>query len=69
MVPVPSLFIEIKKKGVAIFKKDGTLRSDQHLEQQNKVLIMLHRAGYKATFGVGLDQCIDIIDNYLAGRS
>ena len=63
------LFIEIKKKGVAIFKKDGSLRSDQHLEQQNKVLIMLHKAGYKATFGVGLDQCIDIIDNYLAGRS
>lgn len=62
------LFIEIKKKSNSPFKKDGTLKSDDHLERQNEVLIMLHRCGYRATFGIGLDQCIEIIDNYMQGE-
>jgi len=62
------LFIEIKKKGVAVFKKNGTLKSDEHLQRQNDMLISLHRCGYRATFGIGLDQCIEIIDTYMSGQ-
>jgi hypothetical protein len=62
------LFIEIKKKGISPFKKDGTLKSDEHLQRQNDMLISLHRCGYRATFGSGLEQCIEIIDTYMSGQ-
>jgi hypothetical protein len=57
------LFIEIKAEN--IFKQDGSLKKNEHLEAQNKMLILLNQKGYRAFFGVGFDSCKQIIDDYL----
>jgi hypothetical protein len=32
------------------------------------MLIGLQNCGYRATFGSGLDECIEIIDTYMSGQ-
>lgn len=59
------LFIELKNDGVSVFKKDGTLRKDEHLEKQNEVHQELNKVGYFATFAIGFDEAKKIIDQYL----
>jgi hypothetical protein len=59
------LFIELKREGVVVYKKDGTLRADEHLREQANMLERLRDKGYEADFAVGFDQCKKIIDNYL----
>lgn len=60
------LFIEIKKEGTRIKKKDGHYVADPHVREQALMLHTLGTHGYFATFGVGFDHCKDIIDEYLA---
>lgn len=60
------LFIEIKREGTRLVKRDGTW-ADKHMEEQAAMLDALNREGYAAVFGVGLDQCIEIIDAYMKG--
>lgn len=62
------LYIEIKKEGESPFKKDGTLKKDQHLYEQQTMLERLEFRGYKAVFGVGPEEIIGIIDEYLGGK-
>jgi hypothetical protein len=57
------LYLEIKK--VKIHKMDGQLMSDKHLHEQSEMLLHLAKAGYRAEFSVGLDECINKIDAYL----
>lgn len=59
------LFIELKREGTRILKKDGTLVADAHIREQHELLCELERRGYKAVFAVGFDQAKDIIDRYL----
>jgi hypothetical protein len=59
------LYIEIKKEGERTQRKDGTLYADQHLEEQHAMLNHLNMVGYKAVFGIGLMECIEIIEEYL----
>jgi hypothetical protein len=59
------LFIEIKKDGERTQRKDGTLYADQHLQEQHEILKHLNNVGYKAVFGVGLMECVEIIEDYL----
>ena len=59
------LFIEIKTESAAPFKKDGTLKKNEHSERQNLIMAQLKASGYYATFGVGLKKCIQLIDWYL----
>ena len=59
------LYIEIKKEGERTQRIDGTLYADQHLEEQHAMLNHLNAVGYKAVFGIGLNQCIEIIEEYL----
>ena len=61
------LFIELKKDGERIHKKDGTPASD-HIAEQEAVGIELMKRGYKFEFGVGFEATKKIIDNYLGGR-
>lgn len=63
----PGLFIELKKDGTRIYKKDGTLVADQHIREQHTLLVELERRGYMARFAVGFDQAKQIIDEYLGG--
>lgn len=61
------LFIELKKEGTRIFKKDGTLVSDAHICEQFDMLEQLRRRGYMAEFACGFDEAKKVIDGYLGG--
>ena len=59
------LYLEIKLEGKKVFKKDGSLLADDHLERQHNILKVLSDAGYYATFAVGIHECCNNIDNYI----
>ncbi len=59
------LFIELKKDGTRIFKKNGTLVSNAHICEQFDMLEQLRRRGYAAEFACGFDEAKKIIDEYL----
>ena len=59
------LFLELKKDGTKILKKDGELVADKHIREQAKVLRLLERRGYQASFAVGFEQAKQIIDEYI----
>lgn len=73
------LYIEIKKNGTKlkrdkdakkILKGDTKIRKkgdwfDKHIEEQAGMLENLRARGYRAEFGVGFDECKQIIDEYL----
>lgn len=58
------LYIEIKKDGEKLTKKDGSWRTP-HIAEQAEMLERLRQAGYKAEFGIGFEGCKLIIDDYL----
>lgn len=60
------LFIELKRPGTRIFKKDGTLVADPHIREQFDTLEALRKRGYAAEFACGFDEAKKIIDKYLA---
>ena len=59
------LFIELKTEGTIIYNKDGSLRKNEHLQEQDKVHKMLHACGYKACFSIGFEDTKKLIDEYL----
>lgn len=59
------LFIELKKEGTKILKKDGSFVADKHIREQAKMLQALEREGYEAKFAVGFEQAKQIIDRYI----
>lgn len=61
------IFIELKRKGTRLKKKDGNWASE-HLAEQNEVLTNLQAKGYAAYFAVGFDEAKEIIDDYLGGE-
>ena len=63
-----ALFIELKKEGTRIFKKDGTLVSDAHICEQFDMLEQLRQRGYMAEFACGFDEAKKLIDDYMKGR-
>lgn len=62
------LAIELKSKDKNPFKKDGMLKSDEHLKKQYDYLNYLKSNGYYATFACGADEAIEIIDKYIANE-
>lgn len=62
------LFLEIKKEGTKILKKDGELVADKHIREQAKMLQALERRGYRAMFAVGYEQAKQIIDEYIGRK-
>lgn len=60
------LHIEMKATGVSVFKKDGTLRKSDHLEQQYKTLLRLDTKGYKTAFCCGFDEAKKLVDWYMS---
>ena len=58
------LYLEIKKDGEKLTKKDGSWRTP-HIAEQAEMLERLRQTGYRAEFGVGFDECKKIIDEYL----
>jgi hypothetical protein len=57
------LFIELKKSGTKLFKRDGK-PVNEHIEEQNEMLDRLQERGYYATFCIGFDEAKQTIDNY-----
>lgn len=62
------MFLEIKKDGVNIYKKNGEIKRDKHLQEQEEVLARLTEKGYFAKFVVGYDNAIALIDYYLENK-
>jgi len=62
------LFLELKREGVKVFKKDGKTFVNEHLKEQYETLTSLNEKGYYAVFAFGFDQAKNIIDNYLKGQ-
>lgn len=60
------LYIEIKKEGVRVWLKDGSLSQEKHIQEQAAMLDKLVNKGYMACFGVGFDMCKEIIDQYMS---
>lgn len=58
------LFIELKRTGEKIFKKNGELKTD-HLREQSEVLEKLFKRGYLAMFCIGFEEAKNAIDQYL----
>ena len=64
------LFIEIKAKTSDVYLKDGkTLRNNEHVKEQSEMLDRLSKLGYKAVYGIGYDNCINIIKEYLNDKN
>jgi hypothetical protein len=63
------LFLELKKEGITIYKKDGTFRNDEHLLEQAQFLEKLRKEGYIAEFVIGFDQAKGVIDWYMKGAN
>ena len=60
------LFLELKKEGVRLRKKDYSWATP-HIKEQAKILEKLREKGYKAEFAVGFDEAKNLIDEYLKG--
>lgn len=59
------LFLELKRPGIKIYKKNGDLAANEHIREQAGVLEMLRIRGYVAEFACGFDEAKKIIDEYL----
>jgi hypothetical protein len=59
------LFIELKKDGTKIYKKDGVTFKSDHLERQNDYIQYLNEQGFYACFCIGYDDAIKTIDEYI----
>ena len=60
------LLIEIKVKVSDVYLKDlKTIKTNEHIKEQEIMLKRLSDLGYCATFGIGFDNCKKIIDDYL----
>lgn len=64
-----SFFLEIKKEGIRIVKRNGELVADQHIREQASMIEQLRAKGYWADFGIGFDDCIEKIDAYMGGKA
>lgn len=60
------LFIELKREGTKIYRKDGKLVADAHIREQFDLLEELADNGYEAEFACGFEEAKRIIDDYLA---
>lgn len=58
------LFLELKKEGTRLKKKDGTWATE-HIAEQAKMMVELEKRDYLAKFAVGFEEAKDIIDKYL----
>lgn len=59
------MFLELKADGVKLYKKDGTLRKNKHVEEQAEMLEKLRSGNYYAEFAIGYEDAIKQIHEYL----
>lgn len=61
------LYLELKKEGTRMKKKNGDWVND-HIAEQAEILERLRQRGYCAEFAVGFDEAKKMIDEYLGGK-
>ncbi len=61
------LYIELKREGEKIYKKDGVTPISQHIADQIKMMKELYLRGYQVYFAIGFDEAKILIDTYLNG--
>jgi len=59
-----ALFVELKKEGEKLYKKDGFTPRTPHLLEQWNMLQDLEERWFSAQFAVGFDEAKTIIDYY-----
>jgi hypothetical protein len=59
------LFLEVKRDNFAVYKKDGGIVSNAHIQEQEEVIHRLSQRGYLATFVRGFEDAKAILDYYL----
>jgi len=59
------LFLELKREGTCVYKKNGELTADRHIREQAALLDRLRKRRYAAEFAVGFEEAKRIIDEYL----
>ena len=59
------MFLELKADSVKLYKKDGTLRKNKHIEEQAEMLEKLRNGNYYAEFAIGYKDAIEQIHEYL----
>lgn len=60
------LFLELKREGTKILRRDGKVVANEHIREQMRVLQKLTLLGYRAEFAVGFEQAKQIIDSYMS---
>ncbi len=60
-----TIYLELKYDNAYPFRKDGSLRKDEHIENQARWLMRLREAGHYADFAVGYEESIRKIDAYI----
>lgn len=58
------LFIELKKEGTRLKKRNGEWATE-HIAEQANILEMLRARGYRAEFARGFEEAKGLIDDYL----
>jgi hypothetical protein len=58
------IILELKKSGVTVFKKDGTLRKNEQLELELSYMQAKSAVGYIPFFAIGYDAAIEVINWY-----
>ena len=58
------LYLELKREGVRLMKKDGSW-ANEHFAEQHAYMKRLSERGYRCTFAVGFDDAKDQIDKYM----
>jgi len=66
--PFNGLAIELKRTGFSLFRQDGRLRQDKHLQKQAAMLKEYRLRGWAAVFAVGIDQARKVVDSYFSGQ-
>ncbi len=62
------LFIELKRSGTRLAKKNGDWASD-HIAEQAEMLKALRMRGYCAEFAIGAEDAIELITDYMEGKN
>lgn len=59
------LFLEVKRDNFAVYKKDGGIVSNTHIQEQEEIIHRLNQRGYLASFVRGFDDAKALVDYYL----
>lgn len=58
-------FFELKAENAKVYKPNGELYADKHLEEQAAMMNKLRAKGYYADFAQGFDEAVEKISAYL----